>query len=438
MYFILKFTLIYTLHVYFRKIKVLNRPKKYRDSVIFVSNHPSAFLDPLIIAERNKSIIHFMVRADIFKWWIKPITWSSQMMPIYRAIDGVDTKEKNKSVFENAYKVLKNRKGIIVFGEGFTDDVFIRSLKPLKKGPARMAFGAMEETDWKLDLKVCCVGLNYADPNRVQSDLVLSSSDYIQVKDYKERYLENPNKAVNHLMKEIEQKLKDQITYVEDKKRAPLHEKIMRLTKKGMNASDFDRSIPLESRYKYSKKLAKKLNAIEDEKFLDDIEQEVNTYFDEIQKHELRDTYVEKFQKQGKLSVAKEWITMILLFPLFIVGLIHNLIPYLFVKRFVEKSFKRKVFWGGVKMMLGKLFVGLYNIVFVILLHIYVFKHHWISWPYYFIVPASTFLIAYYYKVWWKHIKEKKTILKLNQENKLTSIIELRLKAEHAAQKLEL
>lgn len=428
---------MYSLNLYFRKIKVINRPRKYKDSVIFVSNHPSAFLDPLVIAEFNKAIIHFMVRSDIFKWWIRPITWASHMMPIYRAQDGVDTREKNKQVFRSVYKVLNRKKSIIIFGEGFTDDVFTRSLKPLKKGPARMAFGAMEETNWQQEIKICAVGLNYSDPNVMQSDTVLSSSDYIHIKDYRELYEENSVKAVNEVMKEVDKRLKDQITYVHDKKRAPLHEMIMRLSKKGMNAVDFDKSIPLESRYRYSKKLAGTINSLIDNDLLDSLEEKINPYFKELKSHKLNDRYVEEYQKGGKLSSAKEWFLMVLLFPVMLVGLIHNLVPYYFTKRFVEKTFKRKVFWGGVKMMLGKLFIGLYNIPLVIILHLNLFDSHWISWPYYFIVPPLTGFIAYYYKIWWGRIKEKNTIKRLASQNKLKNLLEMRLQAEHAAQKLE-
>src|SRR5690606_2819837 len=99
---------------------------------------------------------------DVFKKWLQPVTWASQMVPIFReAEDGADSHEKNRDSFKYLRNVLKNKKSLILFGEGYTDNTFIRSLKPLKKGPARIAFEAMEETDWKLDIKMQALGINY-------------------------------------------------------------------------------------------------------------------------------------------------------------------------------------------------------------------------------------------------------------------------------------
>ena len=47
-------------------------------------------------------------------------------------------------------------------------------------------------------------------------------------------------------------------------------------------------------------------------------------------------------------------LKLIFLSPFAIIGMIHFYLPYIFVKRFVEKSFKRRVFWGSVKMLMGK------------------------------------------------------------------------------------
>lgn len=408
LYFILKVTLFYSLNLYFRRVKKINQPKKFRDSIIYVSNHPSAFLDPLVVAEFNRPILHFMVRSDVFKWWLKPVTWMVHMLPIYRSIDGINNLEKNEDVFRNAYKILKKKKSIIIFAEGFTDNVFIRSLKPLKKGPARIAFGAMEANNWDMDLKICCVGINYADPNVARSDLVINSSDFIHIKDYKELYEENPGKATLAVTRLIDKRLKDSITYVKNKEMAPLHENIMRLTKKGMNAVDFDASIPLEDRFYYSKNLALKMNELDGKEELEELKENVEDYFSELKKYPIKEKQVHQYVKKNKKRSTIDLLLLFVIgFPIFVVGLVHCFIPYKLTKKFVEKTFKRSVFWGGVKMMLGKAFIGLFNIPIVILLHIYVFQNHWISWPYYFIIPALTGLFAYQYVKWLKELKDR-------------------------------
>ncbi|MBL7898646.1 MAG: 1-acyl-sn-glycerol-3-phosphate acyltransferase, partial [Crocinitomicaceae bacterium] len=89
------------LRVFYRRIRIVNTQKTFYAQTIFVCNHPSAFIDPLIIANFHKPIIHFMTRSDVFKPWLKPVTWACHMVPIYRmAEDGNDSAEKNIATFK--------------------------------------------------------------------------------------------------------------------------------------------------------------------------------------------------------------------------------------------------------------------------------------------------------------------------------------------------
>ena len=73
-----------------------------------------------------------MTRSDIFTPMMKPILWLAQMLPIYRQLDGDGAVGKNAEVFKATSNVLKGGRNLLIFGEGFTDDVFIRRLKPIK------------------------------------------------------------------------------------------------------------------------------------------------------------------------------------------------------------------------------------------------------------------------------------------------------------------
>jgi hypothetical protein len=147
-------------------------------------------------------------------------------------------------------------RNLLIFGEGFTDDTFVRRLKPVKKGAVRIGFFALEKINWNKKIYIAAVGCNYSDPNQMRSDLLISTSERICLNDYRTEYEENPNKTITDITKRIEKLMQDQITHVEDKNWAPFHENIMRLTRKGMNAKNSDTSIPLEKRWHYSQKLA--------------------------------------------------------------------------------------------------------------------------------------------------------------------------------------
>ena len=250
------------MRLFFKGKKTVNPQKKMNAQTIFVVNHASAFMDPWIVAELQNPVLFFLTRGDIFKSWLKPITWAAHMIPIYRTKEnGADSAEKNEIIFQEVYRLLKKKKSIMIFGEGYTDDVFIRSLKSIKKGPARIGFGAIASTNWEADIKIQCIGINYADPNEFRSEVLVSNSEIIHLKDYKEAYLENASKTINELTKRITKLLQDQLTYLENANLTPFHNQIQSITKKGIAHRNIDQTISLEKRWRYSQKLAQYINS---------------------------------------------------------------------------------------------------------------------------------------------------------------------------------
>src|SRR5690554_1068762 len=148
LYFIIHTVTSYSLLFFYKKVKVIRNPKRYLNRTIYVSNHAASFMDPLVIATQMRPIVFFMTRSDVFTTLMKPILWGAHMLPIYRQQDGVDTKVKNKKVFQKCAKILKGGRNLLIFGEGFTDDVFVRRLKPLKKGAVRIGFETLESLEW--------------------------------------------------------------------------------------------------------------------------------------------------------------------------------------------------------------------------------------------------------------------------------------------------
>ena len=78
-------------------------------------------------------------------------------------------------------------------------------------------------------------------------------------------------------------------------------------------------------------------------------------------------------ENKNPITFAKV-LAMIVGIPFSILGIIHCYVPYILVKRHVEKSFKRRVFWSSVKLLLGGLAMWVWNIPLVILMHYFIFK----------------------------------------------------------------
>lgn len=399
LYLFLSFSLGYSLRLFYRRRLVINGDGERHGRTIYVSNHANSFMDPLVIGEANRPIVHFMTRSDVFKWWLKPVLWASHMLPIYRAHDGGDTKSSNSDTFGKCNDSLRKGRNLLIFGEGFTDDVQIRGLKPVKKGFLKIGFGALEAMNWEKKVYVAPMGVTYTDRNTVGSEFVVNTGHKICLNDYKDAYHENPNRLINELTKVVEERMQECIVYVKDKHWYSLLENVMRITRKGINHQHHEEALSLAERWEYARDLGIWINeqATSENEELVKLSKELESYFDQEKRLKLDDRMVLAVDHPHYKDRGKETTMLLLGWPLALIGLIHGLIPYLLAKTLTEKLFGRKVFWGGVKMMLGKLFGFFYNLPLIILLNVYVFPYAWMGWVYFFFVPMLCFFA-------WKYV----------------------------------
>jgi hypothetical protein len=379
-------------------------------------------MDPLVVAGLRRPLVFFMTRSDVFTPLTKPILWAAHMLPIYREHDGVDTKGKNEEVFKKCANVLKYGRNLLIFGEGFTDDVFVRRLKPIKKGAARIGFLTLEKQNWEINIYIAGVGVNYTQPNLMRSDVLVSTSKKFCLNDYKEMYLENPNKAINEVTKRIEECIQDQLTHVENIENCNFHEQIMMLNRQGMHPVSFDAKLTLVQRWKYSKALAEWMNKQVFNEELNQLKEDLNQYQKLLVKMKLSDDLVYSKQHLNTHSNVVDYLKLFFLFPFMLLGLIHVFLPYLWIKKFVEKTFKRKVFWGSVKLLMGKIILGLLNIPFIFLFAKFVYPSYWLGFLYY--ASIGLFGLALY--AWFKSYKVLQINKKLEKQD-LSKIISKRI-----------
>lgn len=419
LYLFVWWCLSYSLRLFYRRIETVNSPKSFFGRTIYMSNHAASFMDPLVVACFRKPIVFFMTRSDVFTPISKPLLWSVHMLPIYRQLDGVNTKEKNEEVFLECSKVLKSKRSLLVFAEGFTDDKFVRRLKPIKKGAVRIGFSALEYINWSEKIYLAGVGCNYTEPNRMRSDLLISTSDPICLNDYRKQYESNPSKVITELTLLAEKVMKEQITHIENPHLTDLHESIMIFTRRGMNSESFERNLSLKTRYEYSRNLAKWIN-LQPTENLEPLKEVFKNYFDILSKRNLNHEDIYRFEKNTYRN-TQNIVKIILLLPFSILGITHCLIPYLLVKSFVEKKFKRSVFWGSTKMLLSMIVLGLLNLPILFLFDDIFHVSNWWGLAYYLLI--GLFGLSFYVSMQW--IKEIYRISKLKKEN-LEELVEKR------------
>ena len=382
LYFVFNIFLGYSLRMYFRKIRLVNATQSRFSSTIFVSNHPSAFMDPLIISVLRKPIIFFMTRSDVFTKFSKPFLRSAHMIPIYRQHDGGNSNEKNIESFRKATEILEGKRSLLIFGEGMTDDVFERRLKPLKKGALRIGFTTLEATGWNKEIRLVAIGCNYTNPNVMRSDLLIAESTPIILNDYKEQYLENPSKTINELNRKLESALIGVITHIKSENDFAFHEQVMMLTRKGMNPTCFDDRYSLQLRWAYSKDLAHFLNQYEGvlPSEIGELKSELSLYFQRLASNGLTEKQLYEYHERHTLMI---FLKVVLLSPFAFLGMLHAFIPYFFVKRFVEKTFKRQVFWNSTKMVIIMLAMQILNLPLLFILPDLLGVDFWIVFAYY-------------------------------------------------------
>jgi hypothetical protein len=141
------------------------------------------------------------------------------------------------------------------------------------------------------------------------------------------------------------------------------------------------------------------------------LKSQLSTYFEQLKKSEILDCDL-KAKKDNSYNSFLNLLSIIALFPFATLGALHCYLPYRFVKNFVEKKFKRDVFWGSTKMVLGMFILSLFNVPIVAVLTNYLNQPFWIGLIYF--VLISLF--------WLSFVSAK---LKINQFVRMSKIKQL-------------
>lgn len=429
------------IRIFFKDVKLRNQHNIPRDKpLIIVSNHPSAFMDPLVHGVFVTYPLYFLVRADVFS--SKFIVWlfkNVHMAPIYRMVeDGVNSLKKNDKVFEECYKLLIANKTILLFGEGETDDTFVRRIKSLKKGPVRIALGAENKYDFNLGVNIVCAGINYTNPSSFRSNILISLSDPIDVRRYKKLFEEDNTKAMRSLNKEIFKKLKNEVVYLEDKNLDEFFEQLLIISGKGMNNKTVNNNHKLVDRWKYSIDLANKINQLnhKDKKFIDRLKEKTSCYFKSLKEINIDDSILRstkykvlntKYEVRMKkhfvihhsylvLHTLIDFLFLIVGFPFFLFGYINNYLPSKIPDYASRMITERPVFYNSIKMMMGILTFPLFYAI--ILWFVQYIANNWLITAIYAGLMPVTGLFAFYYPRSYRKVLEKFRFKKIVKRDK--------------------
>ncbi|MBK5279507.1 MAG: 1-acyl-sn-glycerol-3-phosphate acyltransferase [Bacteroidia bacterium] len=363
LYIVVKWIIRLTLNSYFRKIAITgHRYIPAKGPVIFVANHPSAFMDPMVVATCIGRSIHFLSAAEFFGTGIK--SWFYQkylnMIPVYRRSILPNETHNNEAIFSKCFELLHQGGAILVFPEG--NSVTEKRIRKLKTGVARMAIGAREYSPSKVEVDIIPIGLNYGNPHRFQSELFINIGKPLSISEFSSDASE-----VVRLTNLVEERLKEIILHVQHESLDSIVKKVELILKSNFQNENKSASKKNEE-FIFQQNVIKSIQTLSEHQpqLLADLELKLDDYLRRIRNLGISDGSI------AELSIfvsTKELLQLILTFPLFLVGMIFNIIPYyttifyfrklnLFSREGIEVPHKKvnQAFKGSVAMSIGIVF----------------------------------------------------------------------------------
>ncbi|MCK5856332.1 MAG: 1-acyl-sn-glycerol-3-phosphate acyltransferase [Bacteroidales bacterium] len=424
-YQMLKYTVGTVFYFFYNKIESrgLNFiPKK--KPIIFAANHQNALMDPLAIIFTSPKQPVFLTRADIFA---KPILLKIfsfiRMLPVYRIRDGAQNLKNNELIFDKSVEILEAKCTIGLFPEATHTDK--RRLRPLKKAVPRIAFLAEEKNNFELDLQIVPAGIYYDNYVHSNANLFVNFGEAFTIANYKERYLENPQKAYAEFKDELSDRIKKLIIHIQDIEHYAIYEQIRLLYRSTMKKRLGQKKSSL-----YNDFLADQQTiAYAEEAYLNgdnNIEVFGNQYRRLAQGLKKKGFNILDFDNLCLGKTLANTLLLILVLPIFLFGAANGLAYYLlinkFLKRIKDKQFHTSFKFGIVVVIIPILYT-IHSVIFGLI------TGCWLWAVYYFIAAMISSLIANKYRYllmntvqqWkvfflkWFQAKNYKSIIKTRQ-----------------------
>ncbi len=346
------------LKVFFKKIYLTNTQRiKGESPIIFAVNHPTAFLEPMVLACNLPMPMHFMIRGDrfekpLFKWLLNQI----KAVPIFRLRDGFSKVRQGES-FHICYDLLASNGNLIILSEGKTK--YEKRLRTIQRGTARIAFGALERNP-ELDLKIIPVGVNFTDSHRFRSEIMIDFGEPIAVQDYFSSYQQEERKTVVRLTKDIESAMRKRIVHVEDPKDDDLANQLLEIQRNNLMRNKFPvvekENSPLEQEIN----LVNRLNALPEFNLMT-LRSKAEKYQQLLSQYSISDKALSTSSIKNKF-----WVVVIstIYLPFFY---LINCPPLFLAKWFADKNIKQIEFHAPVRFSVGLGFYLLYMILLLVI-----------------------------------------------------------------------
>jgi len=383
LYALLKPLIRIFLKAYFRSFEVFgqeNIPKS--GPVIYVANHPSAALDPIVIAVSLKEKLFFLAAAEFFGKGLQKSIFEKEfnMIPVYRPWKSKKQKAQNQNMFEDCFKSLGKGNSILLFPEATSETV--SKIRDLKTGAIRIKMGFESITQGNIKVPIIPIGLSYTNPHEFQSKVLLKMGKPVEFPQLPEN-LELAD-IYREKTKEIQKALEDCIIHIENSENESLVKKVNRLFANiYRNENDLSPKDKL-SNFEFKQSVAKATAHFEVEtpEEFKKIDNRISLYFEKLNQLKVSNDSIER-SGRDELSVFKT-LLLILGFPYYLIGICYFFFPYQLAKYIFRTQLKSKLesenqddvvlgnqFTGTLIFGVGAVIYLVWGVVFFIVLGIY-------------------------------------------------------------------
>jgi glycerol-3-phosphate O-acyltransferase / dihydroxyacetone phosphate acyltransferase len=256
--------------------------------------------------------------------------------------------KKNDDAYRRVNHLLERNGKVMVFAEGLC--VQERRLRPLKKGVARMVFGAYDHLDHDR-LKVVPVGVNYSKPDKFRSKLLYNVGEPIMVRDFVPQYRENPARAMNRFLEVLEERMMQLVVHIPRQDLDDVVHYAEKLHRREEIVSAGDDPGMLLSEFNASKRLISRITAFEqkDPTTLNRFREEGAAYFRDLAKAQIKDWLLRpEQQKNNSLPMLLfRWACFLVMSPVYVAGLLFNLPPLALTRWLTSRIVKVVEFYSS-------------------------------------------------------------------------------------------
>ena len=357
-------------NLYFVEVRASGRARvPARGPLILASNHPGSVLDAIVLTAQVPRRIRYLAKSGLFTHPIlaKLFRWLGAI-PVYRPDETADYAQRNLGMYEQVFATLGQGGCIGIFPEGRNSPR--AQVAEVRTGVARMALGAEAHHDWSLGLVIVPVGVNFEHRELLLSDVLLRFGQPMVVADYKLRYEDSSEAAVRDLTERIQAALRRQALHLSDQRleqlvndlaavfgpdlmpptdtpeaEPPVGNRLKRALRRILSwyhRSSRKAGRALEGRVHSRQYIAQVLSRAAESapRQVEALRGHVERYKDHLRQTNFRLAATGSLAEPVKEKLLRSRMTVfaVLMAPVALFGLVHNIVPYLFAK-YVPRAF---------------------------------------------------------------------------------------------------